>query len=107
MTEILEDLVHPVEVTLEREGKRTDDHNIEITENYLSVFHIALNETSIVPNIPNITPEEVLSVAPGEGHKPVSVLTDIFCEELTHPHLFLTGKFGHRVERDVVLSVVK
>ena len=50
--------------------------------------------------------EEGIVIAPGEGKKPVSILNDKFCEELGHPHLFPTGKYGHKVEREVPLLQV-
>jgi hypothetical protein len=31
----------------------------------------------------------------GEGVQPLNVLEDEFCEELAHPYLFPTGKFGY------------
>ena len=46
-------------------------------------------------------------MAPGEGVIPISILTDTHCEELAHPHLFPTGKFGYKFQRKVELSPVK
>ena len=46
-------------------------------------------------------------VAPGEGKQPVSALNDNFCEELAHPHLFPTQKYGYKVERDIELTPSK
>ena len=51
--------------------------------------------------------EEVVPVAPGEGKQPISLLNDTFCEDLSHPHLFPTGKFGYNVKRDINLSASK
>ena len=58
---------------LESEGKRTIDHNLETTENCLHAFCIDLQETSLISNIPNITREEAVSIASGEGHKPIYI----------------------------------
>ena len=44
---------------------------------------------------------------PGEGIKPLSILTDKHCEELDNPNLFPTGKFGYQVDREVPLSPIK
>ena len=55
----------------------------------------------------NIPQSEEISLAPGEGKQPTSILTDEYCEELSHPHLFPTGKFGYKVERNVKLSPVR
>ena len=48
-----------------------------------------------------------MTIAPAEGIKPVSILTDQNCEELAHPHLFPNGKFGYKVQRPMQLSPVK
>ena len=45
-------------------------------------------------------------MAPGEGVMPISILTDTR-DELAHPHLFQTGKFGYKFQRKVELSPVK
>ena len=44
---------------------------------------------------------------PGEGRQPKSILNDKFCEELSFPHLFPTGKYGYQVQREKTLSAVK
>ena len=36
-----------------------------------------------------------------------SVLNDKFCEELGHPHLFRTGQYGYKVEREIPLTLSK
>jgi len=46
---------------------------------------------------------EILTLAPGEGQNPLSILNDNFCEELAHPHLFPTGKFGYKIKRQIPL----
>ena len=38
---------------------------------------------------------------------PESLTNDKFCEELSHPNLFPTGKFGFQTNRNVQLSVSK
>ena len=104
---ILKDLDCPVEVMLKSERERTDYHNLETTESCLDAFRIASHETSLISNIANITAEEFVSIAPGEEHKPVFVLSDKFCKERAHPYLFLTGKFDYKVEREILSSAVK
>ena len=60
---------------------------------------------SLFSSIPNITTEEVVLTAPAEGHKPVSGLTDKFCEKLAHPHLFSPRKFGYKIKDDPRLKL--
>ena len=31
----------------------------------------------------------------------------MFCEELSHPHLFLYGRFGFQIKRQILLSPTK
>ena len=45
-------------------------------------------------------------MAPDEGKKPRSMLTDKYCEELAHPYLFPAGKFGYKVQ-EIRLTPVK
>ena len=65
---------------------------------------LGANETVSLSNIPQ---SEEISLAPCEGKQSTSILTDEYCEELSHPHLFPTGKFGYKVERNVKLSPVR
>ena len=51
--------------------------------------------------------EEAVPIAPGEGKRAISLLNDMFCEELSHPHLFSTAQFGYNVKRDINLSASK
>ena len=43
-------------------------------------------------------------MTPGENVMLESFTNDKFCEELNHPHLFPTGKFGFQTKRKVQLS---
>ena len=68
--------------------------SLELEASYLDRYRIVSNETSLISNILEI-PEEVdkegvVSVAPWEGKKPMSIFADKYCEELAFPHLFLT-----------------
>ena len=92
---------------LDSEGKRTIDYKLETTENCLHAFCIDLQETSLISNIPNITAEEAVSIASGEGHKPVYLLTDKFCEELAHSYLFPMSKFCYKAEGILYLNAMK
>ena len=76
---------------------RTVEDSEEI-ENPLDVHRFNSQETLFVPNL--LTGEEI-SIAPGDGKQPTSVLSDTFCEQLVFPCLFPQGKFGYKIERDV------
>ena len=61
----------------------------------LAEFQSPSLETTITTEIPTVgNIEQSIAIAPGEGKKPISILNDIYCEEMAHPHLFPTGKFG-------------
>ena len=49
--------------------------------------------TSVSP--PSLTDNECINTAPTEIKPPKSILNDKFCEELSFPHLYPTGKFGY------------
>ena len=87
----------PIEIAPENNNLNTE--NIpEDTENPLGNDRLGTTETMLLSNTPQ--PEDAV-IALGEGNKPMSILMDEKCEELAHPFLFPTGKFGYRVERDV------
>ena len=85
--------------------------NLETEESNLDRYRIVSNETSLISNILEI-PEEVdkegvVSIAPGEGKRPMSIFKDKYCEELAFLHFLSTGKYGYKVQRDIPLSPVK
>ena len=85
--------------------------SLEPEESNLDRYKIVSNETSLISNIleipEDVDKEGVVSIAPGEGKRPISIFKDKYCEELAFPHLFPTGKYGYKVERDIPLSPVK
>ena len=68
----------------------------EEDENPLDLHRFNSQETMFIPNM--MTTEEI-SIAPGEGKKPTSILNDKYCEELVFPCLLPEGKLGYKVER--------
>ena len=77
-------------------------------ENPLAVFQSPSLETTITTKTPTIVElEESIVIAPGEGKKPTSILNDTYCEEMVHPHLLSTGRFGYKVKRNVPLTPSK
>ena len=51
--------------------------------------------------------DSIFSVAPGEGHKPIGILTDEHFEEMCNPTKYPRGKFGLMSNRKVKLTVCK
>ena len=77
----------------------------ESLDDPLSECRIPSMETTFVSEIPSACEmEEGIVVAPDEGKKPVSILNDKFCEELGHPHMFPTGHYGYKVEREIPID---
>ncbi|XP_057310099.1 uncharacterized protein LOC130648095 [Hydractinia symbiolongicarpus] len=97
----LVDLRDPVETECTSES---NDHELEEVENPLNANRFNANESMMLSNVPQA---EDISIAPGEGEIPFSMMNDQFCEELAHPYLFPTGKFSYKVERDIKLSPTK
>ena len=86
----------------------TENENEEEDENPLNEHRLPCQETSFVPNIPHeLIDDANVIIAPGQDQKPVSIICDENCEELAHPHLLPTGKFGYNAERTVPLSPTK
>ena len=50
---------------------------------------------------------KVLSIAPGEGAKPLNILTDHLFEEMSFPHKYPTGRGGFSEERKEKLTIRK
>ena len=65
----------------------------------MSENRVLSSETALINKIS----QDELSISPCEGNTPLSIYDDEFCEELAHPFLFPTGKYGYRVEREVNL----
>ena len=84
------------------------EETIEKAESYSDEYSSIANETCLVSlNFQTSVDDDCINIAPGEGKQPKSILNDQFCEEPAFPYLFLAGKFGYRVKRDVKLSPIK
>ena len=90
-------------------SRKPQDENAEIVEespleegeNPIAVFQSTSLETTITTKTPTIGElEESIVIAPGEGKKTISIF-NIYCEEMTHPHIFPTGRFSYKVKRNV------
>ena len=52
-------------------------------------------QTTITTEIAtNDNVDQSIAIAPGERQKPISILNEIYCEDMAHPDLFPTGKFS-------------
>ena len=60
----------------------------EDVENPLGELRICSNESVLTPNITCKIDQKSITIAPGEGNKPISILTDEHYVELTYPYLF-------------------
>ena len=99
---LISSIDNPIPIQVEAE------QGLELSENQLDEYRTASNETLLISNIPQpMSNDECINITPGEGKHPKSVLSDEFCEELAHPYLFPTGKFGYKVKRNITLSPVK
>ena len=77
---------------------------LEETENPLDEYRAGANESSLTSIVPHQINENDITLAPGEGKSPISMITDENCEELSFPHLFPSGKFGFKVDRHEKLT---
>ena len=97
------------QIPIVREGNTHEEidpiDELEEDENLLDQYRVSTNESTLIPTIPCEASDESITMAPGVT--PISILTDKHCEELAHPHLFPTGKFGYSAPRKVALIPVK
>ena len=61
-----------------------NEENTENKENPLDEHRSTASETVLIAISP--TDDEFVTIAPGEGMLPLSILNDSNCEELAHPH---------------------
>ena len=47
----------------------------------LNLYRVAPHETALISEIPGIIDEDNITVAPGQGKSPLSILRDDYCEE--------------------------
>ena len=87
--------------------EETNDQNMEEQEPPLDKMRVASNETLLISHIPCAQDEENVTIAPGEGQKPLSILSDKYCEELAFPYLLPRGRYGFTREREIPLSASK
>lgn len=65
-------------------------------------MHSCLQRDDIEPRT-----DDIFSVAPGEGNKPISILSDTYFEEMCNPKKYPWGRFGLLSNREVKLTVCK
>ena len=101
------DLLSLEEIPIVREDEISENdknEDLEEVDDPLDQYRTGASDSALIPTIPCNINEEDVTIAPGEGIKPVSILTDQNCEELAHPHLFPNGKFGYKVQRPVQVT---
>ena len=84
------------EIPVVREVDIQGETELEEDENPLYQYGVSANESTLIPTTPCETTEESIRIPQGECVIQMSILTDTYCEELAHPHLFLTGKFNYK-----------
>ena len=97
----------PVIVKTEADSLIVENESFESVDDPLNAHRAAGYQTILVPEIPRVTEDDNLIMTPGQGKNPVSVLNHDYCEKLEFSYLLLTGKFGYKVKREMLLSPVK
>ena len=91
----------PAAITLIHSEQVQNKLNFEMLNGSLNLRRTAVNETTLISEIPSIIDEDNIPVAPEQGETPRSILRDDYCEELAFLYLFSQGKFGYKVKREV------
>lgn len=74
-------------------GDGDTEHDVEVENNERGLpFDTCLQTTECQGN-------EIFSIAPAEGNRPLSIMIDKLAEVLSFPVLFPDGQFGFSVER--------
>ena len=66
--------------------------NFEEQENPLDECRVGANETALISVVPSEIDNENVTIAPCEGKKPISLLTDSNCEETCSSIFISNGK---------------
>ena len=82
----------------------SNETEYDSVEDPLSMRRTASNDTAPVSEVPYIINDENDIIAPGQRKKPVSILSDEFCEEQAFPDLLPKGKFGYKVPQAIPIS---
>ena len=78
--------------------------NTDTDENPLDIYKCASRETALI----NTSYEnEFISIAPGGGFVPALFSHGLFCEGLSHLHVFPYDKSGFQIKRQIPLSPTK
>ena len=67
-----------------------------------SLLQLQIPWTTFVSEIPNIINDENVNITPGQGEKPVLILSNEFCEKQIY--LLPKGKFGYNASWDIPIS---
>lgn len=105
---VSEEELDPSETQEKRENSEevSDDGSAE--EDTVSKLRGIKLDSCIQPDDPTIeATNRVVSIAPGEGKRPMNILTDEKFEALAFPTLFSSGKFGMGYPRPVSISAKK
>ena len=100
---------------IDKYGERNDNRVQDIEEYEYEQECKAFEISSKLRGLPldtclqaeDIDNNQVLSIAPGEGAKPLNILTDHLFEEMSFPHKYPTGRGGFSEERKEKLTVRK
>ena len=100
---------------IDKSRVRTDSRVIDIEEYEYEQESKAFEISSKLRGLPldtclqaeDIDINKVLSIAPGEGAKPLNILTDHLFEEMSFPHKYPTGRGGFSEEREEKLTIRK
>ena len=95
--DFLVDLHQSLEIYTEQQQELEKEESDSLLDRNRS----AADETVLISENQSAAGREELTIAPGENKKIVSFLSDQYCEELAHSHLFPTDKFGYKVKREI------
>ena len=88
----------------DQENQTEQDNEIEDERTKLSGLPF---DSCIQPKDIVAEQKHILNIAPGEGKKPQSFISDKHAEELSFPQLFPTGRFGFSFDRPKKISLKK
>ena len=94
------------EINLNADSGDCED-DIDLSEDDRMKFSGLPLDSCLLPKDISADPNFIISIAPGEGKRPLGLESDEKSEELSFPHLFPSGKFGYSMDRKRPVSLKK
>ena len=100
LKKMVQDIAQEIYVVVEHQGSE----HLQESENLLIYFRTPSLETTTTREVLSPYDSSKTKTVQSERKKPISILNDLYCEEMAHLYLFPTRKYRYKIKRDISLS---